>query len=244
MKIEENMNNKSLTAQFSKELDEIDCLSALYECFQVIVSNEGFRYWTYISYHRDGSPQFAGNLPKLWQLRYEEQKYLNIDPVVCEATKATMPFLWSEVVAQADLDSSQQQLFDEAREFGITEGLGIPTWATQRRPGVVSLIPIKMKDREFERYVKSNGIDLLALINLFHVSAQKFLHSNEEKTVKLTPREQQCLDLLLIGRSNLEIAKELGLSCRIVAFHIGNIKEKYGVSTRIQLLSRIIQSLL
>lgn len=48
----------------------------------------------------------------------------------------------------------------------------------------------------------------------------------------LSPREQEVLVLLTTGKSNKEIARDLGLSEATVKFHMKNIFSKLGVSRR------------
>ncbi|GAA3142910.1 LuxR family transcriptional regulator [Planomonospora alba] len=48
----------------------------------------------------------------------------------------------------------------------------------------------------------------------------------------LTPREQEVLRLVALGRSNRDIAAELFISAKTVSVHVSNILAKLGVSTR------------
>ncbi len=58
--------------------------------------------------------------------------------------------------------------------------------------------------------------------------------------MKLTNRERDCLDLLLQGLTTAQLARSLGLTERGVLFHVENLKSKFGVKTRLQLLARFI----
>ena len=53
-----------------------------------------------------------------------------------------------------------------------------------------------------------------------------------ESDKKLTAREQEVLELLSRGMSNIEIGKKLFISDTTVKFHVGNILRKLGVSRR------------
>jgi DNA-binding NarL/FixJ family response regulator len=48
----------------------------------------------------------------------------------------------------------------------------------------------------------------------------------------LTAREREILPLLALGRSDREIADELGISAKTASVHVANIKGKLGVQTR------------
>jgi len=56
-----------------------------------------------------------------------------------------------------------------------------------------------------------------------------------------TSREWEVLDLLMDGYSNRVIAAALGITSRTVAFHLGNLFAKFGVSSRTELVCRARQ---
>ena len=56
----------------------------------------------------------------------------------------------------------------------------------------------------------------------------------------LSARQVQIADLVVTGRSNREIADELGLSPRTVETHVSAIFDKLGISTRVQLTAAIV----
>lgn len=53
---------------------------------------------------------------------------------------------------------------------------------------------------------------------------------------ELTEREREILDLLLLGRNHLEIGAALGISPRTSKFHQGNVLEKLGADSRLDLM--------
>jgi DNA-binding NarL/FixJ family response regulator len=58
--------------------------------------------------------------------------------------------------------------------------------------------------------------------------------------VQLTARERQVLDLILLARSNREIARELGIEERTVKAHVGRLMRKTGAENRIELSIRAL----
>jgi len=60
----------------------------------------------------------------------------------------------------------------------------------------------------------------------------------------LTSREQQVLDLILLARSNREIARELGIEERTVKAHVGRLMRKTGAENRIDLSMRALNGVL
>src|SRR6202007_3363685 len=58
--------------------------------------------------------------------------------------------------------------------------------------------------------------------------------------LQLTARERQVLDLILLARSNREIAEELGIEERTVKAHVGRLMRKTGAENRIELSMRVL----
>jgi DNA-binding NarL/FixJ family response regulator len=56
----------------------------------------------------------------------------------------------------------------------------------------------------------------------------------------LTSREREVLDLLLLARSNREIARQLGIEERTVKAHVGRLMRKTGAENRIELSMRAL----
>ncbi len=56
----------------------------------------------------------------------------------------------------------------------------------------------------------------------------------------LTPRERDLLSALANGRTNSQIAHELGISLNTVKFHLKNLYEKLGVNNRAQAVARFL----
>jgi len=56
----------------------------------------------------------------------------------------------------------------------------------------------------------------------------------------LTPRERDLLASLADGRTNSQIAHELGISLNTVKFHLKNLYEKLGVNNRAQAVARFL----
>jgi DNA-binding CsgD family transcriptional regulator len=57
----------------------------------------------------------------------------------------------------------------------------------------------------------------------------------------LTRRESQVLRLLVQGRSNAEIARELFITIKTVSVHITNIKAKFGARSRVEIAGMAIR---
>ena len=56
---------------------------------------------------------------------------------------------------------------------------------------------------------------------------------NIEEPPRLTPREQEILQLVIAGKTNKAIAQEISVSMKTVEFHLANIYSKIGTRTRV-----------
>lgn len=64
---------------------------------------------------------------------------------------------------------------------------------------------------------------------------------HENKTIHLTPREQEIVKLVAQGLPNKCIAKRLGISQWTVAAHLRRIFRKMGVSSRVAIVARLLE---
>lgn len=62
--------------------------------------------------------------------------------------------------------------------------------------------------------------------------------------LELTAREREVLDLILLARSNREIAHQLGIEERTVKAHVGRLMRKAGADNRIELSMRFLNRLI
>jgi DNA-binding CsgD family transcriptional regulator len=56
----------------------------------------------------------------------------------------------------------------------------------------------------------------------------------------MSPRERQCLELAARGMTSGDIGIKLGITCRTVNFHFGNILSKLGVLNRNEAIAKAV----
>ncbi|HEY2823074.1 MAG TPA: helix-turn-helix transcriptional regulator [Candidatus Acidoferrum sp.] len=54
---------------------------------------------------------------------------------------------------------------------------------------------------------------------------------------RLSERQQEVVDLVMVGKSNKEIAAQLFIAERTVKFHVSDLMRRHGVSSRIALIA-------
>jgi|GEM_PF-2563989 len=96
----------------------------------------------------------------------------------------------------------------------------------------------------------SNGDDLPTLrrairsVLLGEIWAERRILSSyvaEHRVAQLTPREQQVHNLILEGKSNKEIARELDLAEKTVKAHVSGILRKFDAKGRMELIIRQVK---
>ena len=89
----------------------------------------------------------------------------------------------------------------------------------------------------------NNGLQGTELCDLATITqkikAPEVLLEGSQGIVGLTARENDCVKLLILGKSLKEIASCLGLSPRTVEFHVNQIKKKTGCYSKSKLIQLI-----
>jgi DNA-binding CsgD family transcriptional regulator len=65
---------------------------------------------------------------------------------------------------------------------------------------------------------------------------------DEKHTASLSRREKDVVDLLMLGKTNKQIAYVLGISERTVEFHLNNVYTKLQVRSRMELVLKLVES--
>lgn len=192
--------------------------------------------------HRSGKPKLISNYPTRWTTRYLRNRYQKVDPVIERAKCGGCPFLWGSDLGVTGSLMQQQQLFDEAAEFGIRYGFTIPI--VERQGGVAALtFAADEPNPAFFRAAKRHGQALELMATCLHIHVRRKLSDNRAVDgVVLTPREYECLQWAARGKSAWDISCILGIKRRTAAFHLENARKKLGVRTITQAAVRLAAS--
>ena len=95
----------------------------------------------------------------------------------------------------------------------------------------------------FQEASKIIPVEIINLIKSLYLSES---HQNTmvggEVLKNYSLRQQQCITLLLAGKTNKQIAKQIGLSVRTVEKYIANIKVKMCVKSRLELVVKFMNT--
>lgn len=168
--------------------------------------------------------------PVPWAERYQNKRYLHRDPVIRHIRATTDPFLWREAAELQPPDG--KIVMDEARSFGLQEGLCVPFHELDGSEAGVSFGGAQIRLSEDERA----GLHLVAIYAMSKAKAlgQKkrgALRDPEERS--LTEREVECLRWAAHGKTAWETSVILQISARTVEQHLANAARRLNVVGRV-----------
>lgn len=175
------------------------------------------------------------NYSSSWRDRYDADRLHYVDPTVTHCLASSLPIVW-----EPDTFSGprQREFYEEACGHGIRSGITFPIHGPNGEFGVVSFASDALPDpREAPQAMSS-----MALIRDYAFeSSLRFVRPQQlQDKPRLTKRELEVLKWVMVGKSSWEISKITNCSEATVNFHIGNVRQKFGVSTRQQALVKAI----
>lgn len=223
-----------LTYQAFETLQGLKSASSLAELDQVAgphFEELGFHAYAAASfYSADGKSRpslLFGNLGA-WGHRYLERGYAARSSIAREMLARSRPYAWSDVYGSRPLDAATEQILNEARDFGFTDGLYVP-W---RDPdGSVLAVALCGKRTDLSDPLVRMVGEVLAS---FYGAEGNRLKSRAVKGPSLSRRQRECLLWVRHGKSSADIGEILGLSVPTVDGHIAEACRKLGVRTRVQ----------
>ena len=171
-----------------------------------------------------------------WYRRYTSLGYVHLDPVARNCFTTTLPFDWSSAPYDREGDLPAARVMDEARDFGMDEGLCVPVHLEGGMQGVVSLVGRTNELTEKERLE-------LHMLALYGHGQLRRLHAVHDQSARraITPREAEVLKWVATGKTASDIADITGLSVRTVNQHCENAQRRLGTSNRLQTVVEAIR---
>ena len=181
--------------------------------------------------------------------------YLIVDTLMLGACGIFDLFWWSILGEMLDYSDNSAQTFGiglSANVFGVLCGgvLGMAVTSV-RLPGAevavialtvvcVTLVILPPLNRQLVLLLKSHAY--LAAYDNMSQSQQSDIVRQIKTLDPLTVREQEVLQLILSGKSNREIGRDLFISENTVKTHVRNIFSKYDVVSRAELISTLLKN--
>ncbi len=179
------------------------------------------------------------NYSSAWRERYDADKLHYVDPTVSHCITSSVPIVWEPDTFSTP---AQRNLYEEACGHGIRSGITFPIHGPSGEFGVVSFASDARPGGELDDDIIRLMPSLSLIRDYAFESSLKFInaHNSAEAAPRLTKRELEVLNWVMVGKSSWEISKITVCSEATVNFHIGNIRQKFNVNTRQQALVKAI----
>jgi LuxR family quorum-sensing transcriptional regulator LasR len=180
------------------------------------------------------------NYSSEWRAHYDEQKLAYVDPTVGHCMNSSLAVVWQPDTFSAS--PGQRAMYEEASAHGIRSGVTLPVHGPNGEFGVLSFANDAQPSAGFIEEVRERLPALSMIRDYALTSALRFASQREapDAPPRLTRRELEVLNWVMVGKSSWEISKITRCSEATVNFHIGNIRQKFNVNTRQQALVKAI----
>ncbi|MGE5866673.1 MAG: autoinducer binding domain-containing protein [Rhizobacter sp.] len=176
-----------------------------------------------------------------WARRYVEEGFFEVDARLHEATRSSLPCVWhvDELERRAPLDAPRARVAHfvaELRRIGMHSGVlfGLPGFRLYERH-MVGLL----SGRKGSRWLDDGVLEQAWTIALAVHEYQLHCAVDDEPaplTDQLTPVQTSILRCLATGLGDKGIAAFLGLSVHNVDYHMRQLRKRFGVRNRLQLM--------
>lgn len=177
--------------------------------------------------------------PQAWMDQYINDDIVSDDPVLLAAQRTNVGFGWDQIGEFITITPAHRNLVEKTRKAGIVDGFTVPANVPGELNGSCNFAMGPGRDAPVQNY------KMAQLVGSFAFQAARNLVARmrdipEQKPVKLSHRELECIVLVAHGKSDWEIGQILGLSESTVTTYIKRARERYGVSSRIQVVLRTL----
>lgn len=178
--------------------------------------------------------------PAAWERRYQDNRFMHVDPVIAHIRATTEPFLWREAV-EATGAVRGMNVMQEACAFGLDEGLCVPFHQIDGSEAGVSFGGQRICLSGDERA----GLHLVAL---YAMAAARAIVRRRDGEIDadmpaspLTRREVECLKWAGAGKTAWETSVILSISARTVEQHLAAAARKFQVVSRTQCVAEALR---
>jgi LuxR family quorum-sensing transcriptional regulator LasR len=179
------------------------------------------------------------NYSASWRDRYDAEKLHYVDPTVGHCLVSSVPMIWQP--ENYNDAPRQREFYEEASGYGVRSGITFPIHGPNGEFGVVSFASDKLPSEQFGKTASRCMADLSLIRDYAFESSLKFAGARQTGDApKLTRRELEVLNWVMVGKSSWEISRITRCSEATVNFHMGNIRQKFKVNTRQQALVKAI----
>ena len=203
----------------------------------------GFRYFALVHHVslRRSSPRLieSSNYPPVWSEMFVGRNFFVNDPVLHASQRTAAAFAWHDVGRLLPLKERHRAILEQSRREGMGEGITIPANIPGEPNGSCSFATkagraLPCRSHQF-------AATLIGMLAFERARQLKGLPRAADQVPHLSPREEDCLRLLVGGASDKQIARRLDLSPETTKRYIKTARAAYGAATRTELAVRALR---
>ncbi|WP_254515728.1 LuxR family transcriptional regulator [Novosphingobium sp. G106] len=167
-----------------------------------------------------------------WADLFVERQYYLADPATLAGLQTSSAFAWGQIPQLLTLTRQQRRILEEAQRFGLHSGYTIPIGVIGEPHGSCSFVAAgpDLPSKWHCRAAALIGADAFGEARRLHG-----LPGRAKQLPRLSDRKLQCLELLAIGKTDVEIAIILGIKETTVRTYMAQLRQDFGVVSRTQL---------
>jgi len=229
------MTSSQRIQQYVEIISSATTLDDLFQIIQSYIHDAGFVQFTYHVIrppHGPRTPFYLTSYPREWLARYVDQDYVNVDPIAPTAATTLAPFVWRNLQSGTQMSEANRRFFGEAGEFGLTDGVTFPLHGPGHCLATFNLAGCFDAKRftnlwDAEKY----NLHLVALYS-HEAIVRHVLAAQDADSLRLSPRERECLVWTARGKTAWEVSEILSLSEETVTTYLKTAARKLGVHSK------------
>ena len=183
-------------------------------------------------------PEFAfvhSNYSTAWRNKYDAERLQHIDPTSIHCATKSIPLIWSPEIFSV---RKQKEMYEEACGHGLRSGISLPIHGAHNELGMLCFVSDMKPGKRFQQEAREVLPELSYLRDVIFETALPFMKPRgmQQEFSSLTPRELECVKWCAAGKSSWDIAQILHCSEAAVNFHFSNLRRKFGVKSRQQVV--------
>lgn len=227
-----------LKSRTSKFLDALGFSMFTYLCYSPEEVGEGAPPLTKAEYVNATFVQ--STYPTDWVDHYVTNDLLYVDPVVQDAKKSLLPFVWDSSEPRPGSTAKQKQFLKAARPFGIKRGVVVPIFAPGGEFAIFAAV-FNGSSAGLREAWKTYKNDLHFTGIYYHAAICELVFKRKVRpTPALSPRERQTLQWAARGKTLWETAQIMGISEGTAKTYLKDAMRKLETSNKTHAVSKAL----
>jgi LuxR family transcriptional regulator, quorum-sensing system regulator CinR len=181
-------------------------------------------------------PYIRLTYPAAWLARYLGKGYGDVDPILREGFRRTLPFEWRELDIR---DGAEAAFLADAAAHGVgPHGYSIPVSTKHGHRGLLT-VSSSRSEGEWTKFLATTQSGLVQIANRLHRRVVGDLFGEDRP--HLTPRELECLRWVALGKGATEIAAILQISPHTARDYLKSVHYKMDCVTSAQAVTKAVK---